>query len=131
MIYFPLMKIIETSNAPAPLGHYSQAIVENGLVFVSGQLGIDIDNPDNIPGDVSTQAEITLKNLAAVLDAAGSSKDKVVKTTIFISDVKFWADVNKVYADFFGDHKPARSAVPTRDLPKGFLVEIEAIATVK
>lgn len=123
------MKVIQTNNTAQPLGHYSQAIVSNGLIFISGQLGIDIKNPDYVPDTVTEQTKVTLKNLKAVLEASNSSIEKVVKTTIFISDVKYWAEVNKVYAEFFGSHKPARSAVPTRDLPKGFLVEIEAIAT--
>ena len=122
------MEIISTESAPAPLGHYSQAIKHNGLVYVSGQLPIDLNSPDADPGSIRNQTLLTLNNLEAVLRASHSQKENVLKVTIFISDISLWADANAIYGEFFGDHKPARSAVPTKDLPKGFLIEIEAIA---
>jgi len=125
------MKIIETSDAAKPLGHYSQAVVHDGIVYVAGQLPIDPDNTDLFLETVEDQTMQTLKNLKAVLIASGSDIDSILKTTVYISDISIWAQVNQVYADFFGDHKPARAAVPTKNLPKGYLVEIEAIAAVK
>ena len=122
------MKIISTETAPEPLGHYSQAIKHNGLVYVSGQLPIDLNNPNASQGSIKEQTQLTLENLEAVLLASNSQKNNVLKVTIFISDISLWADANEVYAAFFGEHKPARSAVPTKDLPRGFLIEIEAIA---
>ena len=125
------MKIIETSEAAKPLGHYSQAVVHDGIVYVAGQLPIDPDNTDQFLETVEEQTMQTLKNLKAVLIASGSDIDSVLKTTVYISDISIWAQVNHVYAEFFGDHKPARAAVPTKNLPKGYLVEIEAVAAVK
>ncbi len=124
------MRSITTDQAPLPLGHYSQAIVHNGLVFVSGQLPINLENPDAPVGSIADQTCLTLKHLETVLKAAGSDLNHVLKTTIFISDIGLWAEANRVYGEVFGDHKPARSAVPTKDLPKGFQIEIEAIAAV-
>jgi 2-iminobutanoate/2-iminopropanoate deaminase len=124
------MNYIKTENAAAPLGHYAQAIVSNGFVFVSGQLPIDPQNTDAPIGDIKDQTRKTLKNLEEVLKAAGSDLSKVVKTTIFISDISLWAAANEIYAEVFGAHRPARSAVPVKDLPKGFQIEIEAVATV-
>ena len=125
------MQEIITAQAPKPLGHYAQAITHNGLVYVSGQLPIDLNNPDKPIGSIEEQTLITLNNLESILKASNSDRTQVLKATIFISDISLWAAANQVYASFFGDHKPARSAVPTRDLPKGFQIEIEAIAVVK
>lgn len=124
------MEVISTPDAPAPLGHYSQAIVHGGLVYVSGQLGIDPRTGERGEASIEEETEQALKNVAAILVAAGSSSDKVLKTTVYISDISLWGRVNEAYAKFFGDHKPARAAVPTGDLPKGFRIEIEAIAAV-
>ena len=124
------LKTITTDKAAAPLGHYSQAVVHNGLVYVSGQLAIDPNNPDRQITSIQEEAELTLQNVQEVLRASGSELDKVLKATIYISDIGLWADVNAVYAKVFGDHKPARAAVPTKDLPRGFRVEIEVIAAV-
>ncbi|MBI60643.1 enamine deaminase RidA [bacterium] len=125
------MEIITTDLAAEPLGHYSQAIVHNGLVYVSGQLPIDPNDPSMFLETVEDQTLQTLKNLQAVLEAANSDKSLVLKSTVYISDISIWAQVNQVYASFFGDHRPARSAVPTKNLPKGYLVEIDVIATQK
>ena len=124
------MKIIPTLGAPAPAGHYSQAIVHKGLVFVSGQLAVDAATGRKIAGTVEEQTRIALENVAAILRAAGSDITRVLKTTVYISDIELWGRVNEVYAEFFGDHRPARAVVPTRDLHFGFKVEIEAVATV-
>jgi len=125
------MEIIETNDAAKPLGHYSQAVVHQGLVYVAGQLPIDPNNETVFLETVEDQTYQTLKNVKSVLEASNSSISHVIKSTIYISDISIWAQVNQVYADFFGDHKPARSAVPTKNLPKGYLVEIDVIAAVK
>ena len=122
------MQVIHTNKAAEPLGHYSQAMVHDGLVYVSGQLPIDPDNTDLFIETVEEQTLQTLKNVQAVLEAANSDKSLVLKSTVYITDISIWAQVNQVYADFFGDHKPARAAVPTKHLPKGYLIEIEVIA---
>jgi len=124
------MKMISTSDAPAPAGHYSQAVVHDGLVFVSGQLAVDAATGRKFVGTIEQQTKIALENVAAILRAAGSDIDHVLKTTVYISDIELWGRVNEVYADFFGGHRPARAVVPTRELHHGLLVEIEAIATV-
>ncbi|MBA95301.1 MAG: enamine deaminase RidA [Rickettsiales bacterium] len=125
------MDIIETELAAKPLGHYSQAIVHNGLVYVSGQLPIDPNDESRFLETVEDQTLQTLKNVQAVLAAANSDKSLVLKATVYISDISIWAQVNQVYTSFFGDHLPARSAVPTKNLPKGYLVEIDVIAAQK
>jgi len=122
------MKTISTPQSPSPLGHYAQAIVHNGWVYVSGQLAIDPGTGESRVGSIEEETEQVLKNLSAILEAAGSGIDKVVKTTVYISDIGLWGTMNEVYARFFGEHRPARAAVPVRDLPKGFRIEIEAIA---
>lgn len=118
---------IQTNGAPAALGPYSQAIRSGELVFCSGQLGLDPATGELADG-VEAQAERSLRNLQAVLDAAGLSFDDVVKTTIFLADVNDFAAVNAVYAGFMPEPPPARSTVGAAALPKGGLVEIEAIA---
>ena len=122
------MKKIITSKAPLPLGHYSQGIVKDNIIYVSGQLPIDPDNEDIVFVTPEEQTLRTLQNLEAVLDAAGSTKEDVVKVTVYISDILLWGAVNSAYANFFADHKPARSAVPVPALPRGYFVEIDAIA---
>ena len=125
------MEIISTELASKPLGHYSQAVVHNGLVYVAGQLPIDPQDESRFLETVEEQTLQTLNNLQAVLEAANSDRSLVLKATVYISDISIWAQVNEVYAYFFGDHKPARSAVPTKNLPKGYLVEIDVIAAQK
>lgn len=124
------MKIISTENAPAAIGPYSQAIVHNGLVFCSGQISLTAEGAGPIGDTVEEQAEQVLKNVKAVLAAAGSEMKKVLKTTIFLTDMNDFAAVNKVYGDAFGEHRPARSTVAVSALPKGVKVEIEVTATV-
>jgi len=123
------MKIIATDLAPAALGHYSQAISHNGLVYVSGQLPIDATT-GLVPEGIAEQTALVLKNLDAVLTAANSKKENVLKVTVYIADIALWGAMNDGYATFFGDHRPARAAVPVPTLPKGCLLEVEAIASI-
>ncbi|MFA6957920.1 MAG: RidA family protein [Thermoanaerobaculia bacterium] len=124
------METITAGGAPAPAGHYAQAIVHAGLVFVSGQLPLDAVTRAPHNGSIEEQTELVLRNLAAILEAAGSGIDKVLRTTVYVSDIALWGRVNAAYAAFFGEHRPARSVVPTRELHFGCLVEIDAIAAV-
>ncbi len=126
------MKIVQTNEAPSAIGPYSQAMVVNGMVYTSGQIALTPDGSDELLGeDVVVQAVRVLKNLEAVLVEAGSSLDSVIKTTIFLADMNDFALVNEVYAEAFGEHKPARSTVAVKTLPKNALVEIDAVALVK
>lgn len=125
------MKVTRTDRAPAPSGHYSQAISAAGWIFVSGQLPILADGRHDLAGaDIERQAHQALANLSETLKAAGASLDDVVKTTVYISDIAEWGKVNAVYREVFGSHEPARSVVPVRPLHFGFGVEIEAIAHI-
>ena len=124
------MKSTYTENAPAPGGHYSQAIVHNGLVYVSGQLPIDPKTGEKHTGAIEEQTRLVLQNLSIILDASGSSLKLVLKVTVYISDISLWGKVNEIYAEIFGDHRPARAIVPTMDLHFGFKIEVDAIAAV-
>jgi 2-iminobutanoate/2-iminopropanoate deaminase len=119
---------IATSGAPAALGPYSQAIDTGGQVYCSGQVGLDPETGELVAGGVKAEAHRALRNLGAVLDAAGVSYADVVKTTVFLIDIGDFATFNAVYADFFPDPPPARSTFAVAALPKGARVEIEAIA---
>jgi 2-iminobutanoate/2-iminopropanoate deaminase len=121
---------ISTENAPAALGPYSQAIAANGFVFCSGTVGID-PRTGSLPDGVAEQTEQALLNLAAILEAAGSSMTQLVKTTIFYSNVEDFPTINDVYARHVPDPPPARSAPANVALPRGLLISIEAIATVE
>ncbi len=123
------MKVVSTNKAPQAIGPYSQAIVANGMVFTSGQIAL---NPQGeiVCEDVAGQTKQVLTNLKAVLEEAGSSLDKVIKTTIFLSSMDDFAIVNEVYASFFDTHKPARSTVAVKTLPLNVKVEIDCIALV-
>jgi 2-iminobutanoate/2-iminopropanoate deaminase len=120
---------VRTENAPAPFqgAPYSQAIVAGGFVFVSGQVGLRPDGP-GVEGDIAQQTEQVLSNIGAILEAAGSSLDQLVKTTVFLQSLADFAAMNEVYARFAGSTPPARSTVEVAKLPAGALVEIEAIA---
>ena len=120
------MKVIETSNAPAAIGPYSQGMIANGLVYSSGQIPVD-PATGSVPEGITAQAEQSCKNVKAVIEAGGSALDKVIKTTCFIADMGDFADFNAVYEKYFVS-KPARSCVAVKTLPKGVLCEIEAIA---
>ncbi|SDZ95484.1 2-iminobutanoate/2-iminopropanoate deaminase [Xylanibacter ruminicola] len=123
-----MKKVISTSKAPAAIGPYSQAIQVGNLVFASGQIPIDPATGNFVAGGVREQARQSLTNVKAILDEAGLTLDNVVKTTVFLADMNDFADVNAVYAEFFAEPYPARSAVAVKTLPKGALVEIEVIA---
>jgi 2-iminobutanoate/2-iminopropanoate deaminase len=123
-----MKKVISTSKAPAAIGPYSQAIQVGNLVFASGQIPIDPAMGNFVAGGVREQARQSLTNVKAILDEAGLTLDNVVKTTVFLADMNDFADVNAVYAEFFAEPYPARSAVAVKTLPKGALVEIEVIA---
>lgn len=121
---------IQTVNAPAAIGPYSQAIKAGGLIFASGQIPIDPNTGQFVAGGIAEQTEQVLKNLGAVLVAAGSSLDKVVKTTVFLASMEEFAAMNEVYGRFFGDVPPARATVQAARLPRDARVEIEAIAEI-
>lgn len=121
-------EVISTPNAPAAVGPYSQAVRVGNLVFTAGQIAIDPKLGRLIEGDVAAQTRQVLKNLTAVLEAAGSSLTQVVKTTVFLQDIHDFAAMNAVYAEFFPESPPARSTVQVAALPLGALVEIEAMA---
>ena len=124
------MKSITTPDAPKPAGHYSQAVVHGNMVYVSGQLPIVPGTGEKCTGPIEEQTAQALRNVSAILKAAGSDLSRVVKTTVYVSDISLWDRVNAVYAELFKDHCPARAVVPTRDLHFGFLVEIDAVAVV-
>ncbi|MCX7787724.1 MAG: Rid family detoxifying hydrolase [Spirochaetes bacterium] len=124
------MKTILTKEAPIPKGHYAQGILAGGFLFISGQLPIDPETGDLVSGGMEEQAVQVLRNLEAVVKAAGGSKEDVVKVTVYIPDIGQWSAVNRIYGEFFGNHKPARSIVPTRELHYGALLEVEAIAWI-
>jgi len=125
------MRVITTDQAPSPAGHYSQGIVHDGTLYVSGQLAIDPATGEKCVDSVEAQTRRALENVFAILRVAGSSPTDVLKVTVYISNIELWGRVNSVYAEMFGDHRPARAVVPTRDLHYGFLVEIEAVAAVR
>ena len=122
------MKFIETNKAPKPAGHYSQAVESGNMIFVSGQLPINPDNNEKITGSISDQTHQVLKNISAILQEAGYSLKNVVKSTVYISDISLWSEVDKIYAEYFADHKPARAVVPSRELHFGFQIEMDVIA---
>jgi 2-iminobutanoate/2-iminopropanoate deaminase len=124
------MKPIELPNAPSPSGHYARAIVHQGIAYVSGQLPIDPITGEKQTGSIEEQTNQVIDNLAAILRAAGSDLNRVLKTTVYISDIQLWDNLNTVYAERFGTHRPARTVVPTTDLHHGFQIEIDAIAAV-
>ena len=123
-----MKEIIQTVHAPQAIGPYSQAIKANGVVFASGQIPTDPQTGQFVAGGIKEQTEQVLKNLAAVLEAAGSSLDRVVKTTVFLLDMQEFSVMNEVYARFFKDEPPARATVQAARLPRDARVEIEAIA---
>lgn len=122
------MKAINTKNAPAAIGPYSQAIEVNGFVYTSGQLPIDPATGEFAGSDIKSQAEQSLKNVKAILEEAGLTMKNVVKTTVFLADMADFAAMNEVYSTYFLEPYPARSAVAVKTLPKGALVEIECVA---
>jgi 2-iminobutanoate/2-iminopropanoate deaminase len=124
------LRAVHTDSAPAAIGPYSQAIAANGFLFTAGQIPLDPATGQVVAGDVTVQTERVLANLAAVLEAAGTSWISVVKTTVFLHDMSDFPAVNQVYARVLGSARPARSTVQVAALPRGVLVEIDAIATL-
>lgn len=122
------MEIIETNKAPAAIGPYSQAIKANGLIYTSGQIPLTPEG-EIVEGDIKVQTRQVLENLKAVLEAAESGLDQVIKVTIYLENMDDFAVVNVLYAEAFGDHKPVRSTVAVKTLPKNVAVEMDAIAT--
>lgn len=122
------MKAIQTNNAPAAIGPYSQAIDVNGFIFASGQIPIDPATGEFVKGGIKEQTRQSLLNAKSILIAAGSDLNRVVKTTVFLSDMANFTAMNEVYSTFFEQPFPARSAVAVKDLPKGALVEVEVLA---
>jgi reactive intermediate/imine deaminase len=118
-------------NIPKPAGHYSPGVVHNGLVYVSGQLPLDLETREPFTGDIGRQTELALRNVEAVLTEAGSSLDQILQVTIYISDIELWGKVNDAYARVFGGHKPARAIVPVKDLHFDTGIEIQAMAAIK
>jgi 2-iminobutanoate/2-iminopropanoate deaminase len=125
----PRKQIVSTENAPAAIGPYSQAVRVGDLIYSAGQIALVPETGKLIEGDIETQTRQVMENLAAVLQAAGSSLTQVVKTTIFVTDINDFARVNQVYGSFFQDNPPARSTVQVAALPLGANVEIEVVAT--
>jgi 2-iminobutanoate/2-iminopropanoate deaminase len=122
--------VVHTEKAPAAIGPYSQGVVANGLLFTAGQIALDPVTGQVVMGGVTEQTERVLQNLAAIFDSAGTSWKNVVKTTVFLQDMRDFPTVNEVYARMIGEARPARSTVAVAGLPRGVLVEIEAIAIV-
>ena len=124
------LKIVHTDKAPAAIGPYSQGIVANGFLFTAGQIAIDPATGQVVTGNVSAQAERVMTNLAAVIATVGASWSDVVKTTVFLNDMADFPAVNEVYGRALGDARPARSTVQVAGLPRGVLVEIEAVVAI-
>jgi 2-iminobutanoate/2-iminopropanoate deaminase len=124
------IKQIQTNSAPTAIGPYSQAIVANGFLFTAGQIALDPSSGQIVAGDVVAQAEQVLANLKAILDAVGASWSDVVKTTVFLNDMNDFPRVNEVYARALGSARPARTTVEVSALPRGVLVEIDAVAAL-
>ena len=123
------MKYIHTDEAPAAIGPYSQAIVHNGIAYLSGQIPLKTDG-SLVSGGIQEQCEQVFANLAAVLEASSSSFSQVIKATVFLADMDDFVAINEIYAKYFADHKPARAAVAVKTLPKNVKVEIECIAAI-
>ncbi len=124
------MKIINTEHAAEARGHYSQAIASNNLLFISGQLPVSADGSHNHDKPFEKQVELVLANLDAILQAGGSQRSNLLKVTVYITDLSKWGVFNELYAQFLGNHKPARAVVPVPELHYGYQLEIEAIAKI-
>ncbi|MCB1083941.1 MAG: RidA family protein [Simkania sp.] len=123
------IQFVETNEAAQPLGHYSHAVIHNGVVYVATQLGIVPSKPI-VVGSIEEQTYAALSNVQAILHAAGSDLTKVLKITIYLSDIQLWEQVNTVYMQFFKDHKPARGVIPCGTFHKGFQIAIDTIASL-
>nr|WP_282097113.1 RidA family protein [Soehngenia longivitae] len=124
------MSYISTKKAPAAIGPYSQGIVAGNLVFTSGQLPIDPSSGDLVNDDIKLATKTSLENVKSILEEAGSSIEKVIKVTVYVTNMDDFSKINEVYSEYFAEHKPARSLVEVSKLPKGGLIEIEAVATL-
>jgi len=124
------IRSLQTDKAPAAIGPYAQAVVANGLLFTAGQIALDPASMQVVEGDVAVQTEQVLRNLGAVLASAGASWTDVVKSTVFLTDMRDFPRMNEVYARVMGDARPARSTVQVSGLPRGVLVEIDVIAAI-
>ncbi|UBM62620.1 RidA family protein [Candidatus Sulfidibacterium hydrothermale] len=126
-----MKKIIQTSNAPAAIGPYSQAVEMNGMLFISGQVPIDPETGKVVEGDITKQTEQVMKNIGAILQAAGYQFSDVVKSTCLLSDMAHFGEMNAVYSRYYAENPPARAAFAVKELPLGVLIEIETIAMKK
>ena len=126
-----MSEIVETQDAPQAIGPYVQARKVGNLLFTSGQIPLDPANGQLGGSDIESQTKLVLRNLKAVVEAGGGSLDSIIKTTIFIKNMNDFATINQIYAEFFGDYKPARSCVEVARLPKDVLIEIECIAEAR
>ena len=124
------MHAVQTAQAPTPAGHYAQGIVHQGLVYVAGQVPQHPATGEPETGGIEAQTELALRNVEAVLHAAGSSLDRVLSMTVYITDMALWAQVNGVFARMMGAHRPARAIIPIGPLAKGYMIEIQAIGVV-
>lgn len=124
------MTYVSTPNAPAAIGPYSQAVVHGGVVYCSGQIALDPETGAFVEGDVATQTRRVLRNLDAVLHAAGTGRSRVLRTTVYLRDMADFAAMNAVYAEFFGDARPARATVAVAGLPRDARVEIDCVAAI-
>jgi 2-iminobutanoate/2-iminopropanoate deaminase len=124
------IEYVATSNAPKAIGPYSQATIHGGLVFTAGQIAFDPATMEIVPGGIREQTARVMANLSAVLEGAGSSLQKVLKTTVFLVDMQDFTAMNEVYSHAFGDHRPARSTVAVASLPRGVRVEVDVVATL-
>ncbi len=125
------MQKIQPENLPTPKGHYSPGVEHNGVVYVSGQLPMSLETREPFTGDIGEQTELALRNVEAILRAAGSDLEHVLQFTIYVSDIELWGKVNEAYARVMGDHRPARAIVPVKDLHFGTKIEIQAIAAAR
>ena len=125
------MKTISTTAAPAARGHYSQAIVHAGLVYVAGQLPVVPEQPERRLADFEAQARQVIGNVIAIVEAAGSSRERILRATVYIADLAHWPAFNSIYAEMLGGHRPARTVVPVAGLHYGYLVEMDAIAALR
>ena len=124
------MQTIATPHAPAARGHYAQAVVSGGFAFIAGQLPIDPADPQRRLEGFEAQARQVIANVIAIAEAAGSAREQIVRTTVFVADIAHWPAFDRIYAELMGGHKPARTVVPVPGLHYGFLVEMDAIAAV-
>ena len=125
------MKKIQPTDQPTPKGHYSPGIEHHGLIYVSGQLPMSLDTREPFTGSIEEQTELALRNVEAVLHAAGSDLDHVLQMTIYVSDMELWGRDNETYARVMGDHRPARAMIPVKELHFGTQIEIQAIVAKK